>query len=546
MRNRRNVLVIIILLFSSLQLFAQAKPTASQWQADLKFLQETVNRNYQPLFRKISQPEFNAAVERLHQQIPTMERHEVIVGLAEIVALFKYGHTVLPLRSWIHDPRIDFQQLPLNFYWFKDGIFLQGTHKDYQQALGAKVLRVGDTPIEKALAAIKLVVSSENDQFFKGYGLRYLGVPQILHAKGVIEDPEQVTLHLEKDGKQFSIDIQPINATHFPGRYGLFQTYSDWLAARSYETTPHWLRYLEKKYYYEYLPDKKAVYVRQSEVINDEENIANFYQRTFDFIEKNDVEKLIIDLRLNGGGNNYNNRAVIKQLIKSEKIDQPNRLYVILGRNTFSAAQNFVNEIENYTNVIFVGEPTAENVNFFGDVNTVTLPNSKLNIFLSHAWWQDKDPRDTRQWTAPHWPAELTFEDYATNKDPVLEMIFLGADLENKVTTLLHSGNITKIRDTMQAYLDAPVYDFYNFQVKINSVGYQLINENRNKDALDLFKMNTELFPENVNGWDSLAEGYWRNGDIDSAKKYYNKVITMAPNSRVAENSRNMLARIGG
>ncbi|MEP1151552.1 MAG: S41 family peptidase, partial [Balneola sp.] len=347
---------------------------------------------------------------------------------------------------------IDFHQMPYNLYWFNDGIYVQGVHKNYKEALGAKVITIGSMPVEKAINAIKPVVSSENDQFFKGVGLNYLGVPEVMHAKRIIRDISKVTMTLEKNGKQFNITFVPRQSNSFPGNYGLIQSQGQWLDARPVSSTPLWLKHFDKRYYFEYLSKEKTVYVRQSSVIHDEERIEDFYSRVFDFIDNNEVEKLIIDLRLNGGGDNFNNKSVILGLIKSEKINQKGRLFVVIGRRTFSAAQNLVNEIENYTEATFVGEPTAENVNFYGDSRTETLPNSKLSIRLSWAWWQDKDPRDTRKWTAPQVAVELSFKDYVDNTDPIISAIELSSEIELTLSGLTLSRNTKEFKNKIKFY----------------------------------------------------------------------------------------------
>ena len=94
---------------------------------------------------------------------------------------------------------------------------------------------------------------------------------------------------------------------------------------------------------------------------------------------------------------------------------------MIIGRRTFSACQNLVNELDNYTNAIFIGEPTAENINFYGDNRRVELPNSKLAVYLSFAWWQDKPQWENGDYTVPHLAIEPTFAEYSANEDPVLE-----------------------------------------------------------------------------------------------------------------------------
>src|SRR5205085_5186928 len=98
-------------------------------------------------------------------------------------------------------------------------------------------------------------------------------------------------------------------------------------------------------------------------------------------------------------------------------------LFVITGRETFSAAQNLVNQIEKYTEAIFVGEPTAGHPNHYGDNRPFTLPNSGLTVRASTLWWQDLDPRDERLWTAPEIAAELSYSDYVSGKDPALQAV---------------------------------------------------------------------------------------------------------------------------
>ena len=104
---------------------------------------------------------------------------------------------------------------------------------------------------------------------------------------------------------------------HLQTRYGFIKQNEDWLDVRVQEATPLYLKNLDKIYFYEYLPQQKTVYVRHSQIQDDpEETIPEFYTRVFDFIENNDVEKLIIDVRLNGGGNNYKNKAQAQSIEK--------------------------------------------------------------------------------------------------------------------------------------------------------------------------------------------------------------------------------------
>ena len=141
----------------------------------------------------------------------------------------------------------------------------------------------------------------------------------------------------------------------------------------------------------------------------------------FEVIDNYPVDRLIYDVRLNGGGNNYNNLNLIKGLMARPEINKKGKFFYIIGRDTFSAAQNLTNEITRYTEAIVVGEPTAENLNFYGDTRPVRLPNSGLTAYLSFAWWQDLPQWENQYATLPHVAVDMSFEQYVSNQDPVLE-----------------------------------------------------------------------------------------------------------------------------
>ena len=525
--------------------FAQEQLTAADWQADLRFLQQTVHDDYPFLFKKVTAEKFDAEVEKFHRGIPQMADHEILAGFSRIVALFGYGHTDI---GWYGGP-VNYHRSRFNLYYFSDGLYVQGVHQDHRDALGARVTAVEGMPVDKALQAIRPLVPAENDQYFKAFGINLLAIPEALHAQGVTKELKTtVTLSLEKDGRAFEYSFPAPEATRLPVHYSLMPQEGEWLDARDQSQTPLYLQELDRISFFQYLPEQRTVYVRQSQIQDDpQEAIPDFYARVFDFIEKNEVEKLVLDLRLNGGGNNYKNKPIVTGIIRTEKIDQAGKLFVIIGRRTFSACQNLVNELDNYTNAIFVGEPTAENINFYGDNNRVELPHSKLAVYLSFAWWQDKPQWENADWLAPHLAAEMSFDDYRSNRDPVLQAALEFADdnflldplaylrglFETGQVELLKSESVRLVRD--------PKYRFVDFEDQINQAGYQLLNGNRIQEAMFVFGLNTELFPGSANAWDSYGEVHWKAGQKEKAVEYYRKAISLDPDGPIGENARKML-----
>ncbi len=530
-----------LLLFAlcCLQITAQKTLTVQDWQNDLKFLQKTVHEEYPFLFVKTTKETFDAEVEKLHGLIPSLEHHEIIIGLSRIIALFKYGHMAVGYNL---EP-FKFHFLPLNLYQFSNGIYLQGVHMDYKDALGARVLEINSINIQDALEKVYPVVSAENTQFFKGRGINMLGIMEVLHAQGITDRLQNsVEFTLEKDGKTFKHKFKALPVGEVvPSKYGYVVQDEKWLEARAQNTTPLYLDQLDRVYFFKFLPKEKAVFVRLSQIEDDpNENMESFYSRLFDFIDENEVNKLIIDVRLNGGGNNFKNRTLITKIIEDKKINRVGSLFVIIGRRTFSACQNLVNELHNYTNTIFIGEPTSENINFYGDSRPVILPNSLLPVSLSFAWWQDKPAWQNAEWLAPAIPVDMTFEEYATNKDPVLDAALAFSDTNFKpnpmrfITEMFVRGEIQELDEKVPEMIEDSRYDFFDFETEISKAGHHLVKSGRVpaiQTGIGVFSFVTRLFPTSASAWKNLADAYLKAGDRDKAKVLFDKAANLSANN---------------
>ena len=70
---------------------------------------------------------------------------------------------------------------------------------------------------------------------------------------------------------------------------------------------------------------------------------------------------------------------------------------------------------------------------------------------------------------------------------------------------------------------------YYFDEAEFNQTGYRLMREGRGKEAIEIFKMNVELFPDSWNVHDSLGEGYMNDGQNELAIKNYKKSIDLNP-----------------
>lgn len=73
----------------------------------------------------------------------------------------------------------------------------------------------------------------------------------------------------------------------------------------------------------------------------------------------------------------------------------------------------------------------------------------------------------------------------------------------------------------------------------MNRVGYQLLQTGKKKEAIEVFKINTEVFPKSGNAYDSLGEAYLADGDKKAAIANYKKSVELDPTN---ENGKKVLA----
>ncbi|WP_350285852.1 hypothetical protein [uncultured Croceitalea sp.] len=542
----KNIIIVFTLLLAT-QVIAQKQLTTKEWREDLRFLQTTVHKKFPFLFKKISAQDFDAEVETFYNAIPEMEQHEVAVGFFRMIALFKYGHTRM---SFSENP-VPFHAIPIDFYRFPDGIYIKAAHRDYKDLVGAKVLAIAGRPIEEVVKAVYTTVPAENDMFNDAYGLDHMTIPEVLHAQGITDNLlEEIALKLEKDNKRFDY-VVPANADlRVPMKYGEIRPDSDWVNGRDTTTTPYYLKHFERVYYFDYLEKDKTVYVRHSRIQNDEkEDVAVFYKRLFEFVDSNDVEKLVLDVRLNGGGNNYLNKPIITGVIANKKINQPGKFFVITGRRTFSACQNLINELDHYTNALFVGEPSSENINFYGDNRKVTLPNSKTPVYLSFAWWQDRSPWDNADYIKPHYPVQMSYQEYVTNQDPVLQSVLDFKSVNfvlnpmQYLTELYTKGEMDLVAAEAKRMANDPAYGFFDFEGEFDRVGGVLLG-NDNQGALLILGTNAALFPESANAQYNYAQALRETKDFEKAKTYYNKAIAIDAESNIGKKALRILNKI--
>lgn len=399
--------LFIVLLLPS----CQAQRTRN-WSADMDFWKEEVKKQHY-VYRSTPLPNgFDAQFNKVKSNIESYSDQRMLIELLGLSAMLGDGHTyVLPWGA----EGIETKTLPFRFYLFPDGLFVIDAHPGYEEWIGKKVVSIGSTSSEDLMKKVGRFISRDNDQ-----GIRWIG-PVMLPLEGMLQALEvegkgNYNISFDVNGKtvtkQFAVTtFQPVRGIPklMPSKINT-------------ATTPLYLQNVAKPYWMKSLKTDGALYVQFNQVMNDQtESLSQFSARLADSIKALSPSKLVIDVRHNNGGN----ADILEPLLKtlSQFKSTPNaQLYILTGRNTFSAAQISINKAEKLVSPIFAGELSSSKPNFVGEENGIQLPNSKAICSISNRY-HETTPGDKRQSIEVQLKVALTSGDYFNGKDPVLESV---------------------------------------------------------------------------------------------------------------------------
>ena len=349
------------------------------------------------------QPAFSNELHAIEESVETLSDSQIVLRLARLVASAHVGHTHVSVPAL----GFGFRPLPVSFHWFSDGLAILSTTPQYTAALGTHVLRIGSLTAEEALAAASPYIAYENQNWLRASSPGYLNKLGLLREIGAVDAENSVTLTLAKPGGEpFSLAVKPREPDQ-KDISAFDELHMPVALARKHRVSYYW---------YEYLADSRALYIQYNRCASDpKQSMSDFARDLFAFADAYAVERAIVDLRFNGGGNS---RVIIP--LKSGLRSRRYPVFVLIGDGTFSSAQDNAIEMRRELNATLVGEPTGEKPNGYGEVRMLALPNSGLKIQYSTEYFRlmkDSDPDALY----PDVAAPRTLGDFLAGRDPALD-----------------------------------------------------------------------------------------------------------------------------
>lgn len=321
--------------------------------------------------------------------------------------------------------------------------------------------------------------------------------------------------------------------------------------------------------------------------------IKDFRDNPYKYKGVLDLVNLIKEQRLlfePGTGNEYSNSgyAVLGGIIekitgKSYLTNLKERIFIPLGmknsdfiyldeqRNDIavghliSASGKKTNNLMNITVPTPAGGAYSTTEDLLKIAESIIGNNKLLNDKYKAIWGNRFEEDSLKSWTemkasqkygygiaggSPGWNSILTWRDGGKAKIILLSNYDQGAEnilpylkdiLSNKkpkpLQTPLNRFIYSKFKELPNLQSDelSTLIKENNYELEsdmlLNRIGYDLINEKMIVEAIEVFKLNTSLYPNIPNVWDSLAEAYLLNGDKEKAIQNYKKASELDPDN---------------
>jgi hypothetical protein len=515
--------------------------TAEQWREDLRFMAAEMEQRHKNLYHSVSREAFKAAVDDLHARIPTLARNQIIVAMMRIAALVGDGHTRVDPRK---DDKFGFPSLPLKLYLFEDGLYVRAAAPDHRALVGARVEAIGGVPVAEAMRRAAELASRDNEIGPKLYIPIYLTMPDILHALELSDARDAATLTLSRGGRRWTARVAAgqIEPRWPPDTDISLVTPEGWADARVTPKPPMWLQAPLDYHRLIELPERGAIYAQLNMVADiKEQSLAQFGRRIRERAEATNPRAVVLDLRLNLGGNGYLRNGLVRELIKAE--DEDTRLFLLTWRGTFSASQFILDDLDRLSNAVIVGEPASSKPSSFGDAYRTPLPNSGIQVRSSIYFWQQGQNDDPWTWVDVATP--YSFADYVAGRDPALEAALSyapPAPLHDRLLAAAHSGGTDGLRRAVAAYRNDPANRYSQAATHLLVAAEHMNQAKKGTEAIVVAQVVAEQEPRSVDAANVLAHLAFWNGRKDLARQWVLRVLELDPDHRVA---RTLAERIG-
>ncbi len=381
------------------------------WRADLDFLVRTLESRHPNPWHTASRDGFLDVL--LGSQMPALTRSQLarqrVYAVARALALLQEGHTRL-----VGDPLGDI--LPLVARKYADGFYVVAAAGAGEKLAGGRLVSLDGLSMDEVRRRLRAYVGAENEGWADGVIADMLLDAETLKDAGVLpEDAASVRVEAALAGGAAALDVPLMPLAD--ARKSVRSVYT--IAGIKPVDT---LSRAGEPYWYKLLKEEKAVLVQYNACTDASKGpgFAQFCDDLFACIERERPERLVLDLRNNGGGNSALFTGSFLPKIRASYLNGPGGIVVLISPKVFSSGVFAAWEMKRDTKAVFAGEPTGQGANHYGYTGRFMLPNSGLVIQHSSRYWK-LDPAGGGETITPDVSLPADAAAILSGKDPIAD-----------------------------------------------------------------------------------------------------------------------------
>jgi hypothetical protein len=410
--------ILYVLLFLCVHL-APGNLSAQEidWDYEIDLLGRELAEKHPDLFFKTDSAFFFREMKKVAAEAPGKSHFYIAVKLQQVMAKMGDAHTLVNYHFHVDKSLI----MPVESYWFDDGIYIIQTDREYEALLGKRLTAINGIPLKLIIDSLSTLLVHDNQSLIKYHIPRMLTWSQLLAHFG-FSDTDKLSLQVVNEtGTEEQI------AVHLPASLGEMVKVQAEAVALGLQD--------QKAYFREhYFEGEKIYYIQYNRCWSREveedygsgatalfmPSFKEFEKQVSQVLRKKEVDKLIFDMRFNSGGHPAQGTTFIEDLHKT-KIKGQGEFYLLVGRKTSSEALINAVDFMKYEGVVVVGEASGGRPNHFGDVRRFVLPESGLIVSHSTRYF-DLLEEDLPS-ISPDVEAPESFDKYMKGEDPALEAV---------------------------------------------------------------------------------------------------------------------------
>lgn len=357
------------------------------------------------LFARNSRARFEEILRRAHAQT---ERREVFFDLMQLVALGGDSHT--RVGNW---EEIEDIEMPVRFESWSDGFWIAAVQSDRAELFGRKLVAIEGRAVDEAVDLLAPLVPHENAILLRRGAARLLSLPRALVRCGLAAVPTQARLTLEDaTGSVSTITVESRPRSDLS--QWAFVVGPEWKA-------PLYRMHRNDDWWWCSLDGGTTLYLQYNHCVHRPDAPFDLIAtQCLTELDRGTVERFVIDLRLNGGGDSRVLRPLLDGLVLRRDALARRRVFVLIGAETYSSG--LMNAVQlARLGAELAGEPSGQKPDCFGEVRSTRLPNTGWVVDCSTK--QFRLANDDRPSIAPDHPIANGFADLCRGRDPVLDWV---------------------------------------------------------------------------------------------------------------------------